>query len=226
MNIFSIIWNVLCLALCVAMAVISKTTALDGVVFGILLSAISWGVINILLALFVRKRDAFARKCKAWRTFYGFIASVIVASFCIVYIAKEGTYPIWNIVAVVAALFAIRGLFAWLYSNKRIARLLEQSLVLDKSEEGVVVVKYKRASRILPKVVDVVIPPTEEFGFYKEGKTIAFISFATQLAPITAPADCVCAWLAFDKEEELTCYKVASGVNICALATAPKEGEI
>ena len=220
MLIFSIIWNAICIAFMVYLAITMDTPVANRVAVGVLCSAVSWGIINVLLAIFVRKKDAFARKCKNWRTFYGFIASIVIASFDIAYIPEEGVYPIWKLVVVVSVVFAIRGLFAYLYSNKRITRLLEKSIVIDNSEKDIATVTYKRASLLLPKVVDIVVPHNECGGFYKKDQTIAFLSVADSIVPISAPADCVCAWLAFELDEVMVTYKVIHGFNICALAFA------
>lgn len=220
MLIFSIIWNALCIALCIAMAFISKTTALDGVIFGILFSAISWAIIDILLALFLRKKDAFPRKQKSWTAFYGFVASVAIIVLCGMYISGEGAFPLWKLVVGIVAVFAGRALLWYLYSKKRITRLLEKSIVIDNSEKDIATVTYKRASLLLPKIVDIVVPHNECGGFYKKGQTIAFLSVADSIAPISAPADCVCAWLAFELDEVIVTYKVIHDFNICALAFA------
>lgn len=220
MLILSTIWNCLCLALCIAMACISKTSALEGVVAGVLFSAISWAIINILLALFLRKEDAFSRAQKSWSTFYGFVASVAIIVLCGAYISGEGAFPLWKLAVGIIAVFAGRALLWCLYSKKRITRLLEKSIVIDNSEKDIATVTYNRASLLLPKIVDIAVPHNECGGFYKKDQTVAFLSVAGSIVPISAPADCVCAWLAFDLDEVMVTYKVIQGVKICALAFA------
>lgn len=221
MFVFSVIWNVLCIALCVAMTFVVKTTALDGVVFGVLLSAASWAIINILLAIFLRKKDAFSRSRKNWSTFYGFVASSAIVILSLSYIvAEEGAFPFWKIAIGIVAVFGGRVLLNYLYSKNRITRLLHKSIILDKNGEFPAF-RYKRASILLPKVLDIFVPTTEYSPYVNKGEAIAWITVGEVTMKVEAPDNCV----HLEYNENFAMQKIISGAILCTCVPVPSVSE-